>query len=79
MNFARESAIVMLAAYQPTGGYRARITKIRALGRHAVVTASVRFEGGEVVASSIERPWVVVVAKRSALAAVGTHAQLLLR
>jgi len=79
VNFARESAIVLLAAYQPTGGYRARITKIRALGRQAVVTASVRFEGGEVVASSIERPWVVVVVKRSALAGVGTDARLLLR
>jgi hypothetical protein len=79
VDWARESAIVMLAAYQPTGGYRARIAKISALGRQVVVTASVRFEGGEVVASSIERPWVVVVVKRSAVAGVRTDARLRLR
>ena len=79
VDWARESAIVVLAAYQPTGGYRARITKITALGGQVVVTARVGFEGGEVVASSIERPWVVVVVKRSALAGVRTDAQLRLR
>ena len=79
VNFARDSAIVVLAAYQPTGGYRTRITKIRALGRQAIVTASIRYEGGEVVASSIERPWVVVVVKRSALAGVRADARLRLR
>jgi hypothetical protein len=80
VDWARESAVVLLAAYQPTGGYRARITRITALGRQLVVTASVRFEGGEVVASSIERPWVVVVVKRSALAGVrGSDARLRLR
>ncbi len=79
VDFARQSAIVVLAAYQPTGGYRARITNVRALGRRAVVTATVRYEGGAVVASSIERPWVVVVLKRFALANVRTHARLRLR
>jgi hypothetical protein len=79
VDWARQSAVVLLAAYQPTGGYRARIAKISALGRRLVVTASVRFEGGEVVASSIERPWVVVVVKRSAVAGVRGDAQLRLR
>ena len=80
VDWSRQSAVVLLAAYQPTGGYRARITKITALGRQVVVSASVRFEGGEVVASSIERPWVVVVVKRSALAGVrGSDARLRLR
>ncbi|HEV7808832.1 MAG TPA: protease complex subunit PrcB family protein [Solirubrobacteraceae bacterium] len=70
IDFARQSAIVVLAAYQPTGGYRARISKVAALGRIAVVTAQVRYEGGEVAAASITRPWVVVAVKRSALAGV---------
>jgi hypothetical protein len=70
IDFSRQSAIVFLAAYQPTGGYRARISKVVALGNHAVLSAQVRYEGGEVAAASITRPWVVVTAKRSALARV---------
>jgi hypothetical protein len=70
IDFSRQSAIVFLAAYQPTGGYRAEISKVVVLGHRAVVTAQVRYEGGEVAAASITRPWVVVALKRSALARV---------
>jgi hypothetical protein len=70
VDFSRQSAIVFLAAYQPTGGYRAEVSKVVAIGRRAVVTARVRYEGAEVTAASITRPWVVVALKRSALARV---------
>jgi hypothetical protein len=70
VDFSRQSAIVFLAAYQPTGGYRARVSNVAVLGQRAVVTAQVRYEGGEVAAASITRPWVVVALKRSALSRV---------
>jgi hypothetical protein len=70
IDFSRRSAIVFLAAYQPTGGYRAGISKVVVLGHRAVVTAQVRYEGGEVAAASTTRPWVVVALKRSALTRV---------
>jgi hypothetical protein len=70
IDFSRQGAIVFLAAYQPTGGYRARISNVVVLGDRAVVTAQVRYEGGEVAAASITRPWVVVALKRPALARV---------
>jgi hypothetical protein len=70
IDFSRQSAIVFLAAYQPSGGFRARISKVAALGGKAVVTASVRYEGGEVAAASITRPWVVIAVTRAALARV---------
>jgi protease stability complex PrcB-like protein len=79
IDFARQSAIVVLAPYQPTGGYRARISKVVALGRTAVVRGQVRYEGGEIAAASITRPYVVVAAKRSALAGVRGDVRLRLR
>lgn len=79
VDFARDSAIVLLAPYQPTGGYRAHVSKVVARGRSAVVTAQVRYEGGEVAAASIARPWVVVAVKRSAVAGVRGDVRLRLR
>jgi hypothetical protein len=79
VDFSRQSAIVFLAAYQPTGGYRARISKVVALGRQAVVTARVRYEGGDVAAASITRPWVVVALDRAALARVRSDVRLRLQ
>jgi hypothetical protein len=79
VDFSRDSAIVFLAAYQPTGGYRARVSKVAALGGRAVVTVAVRYEGGEVVAASIERPWVIVKLKRAALAGVRSAATVRVR
>jgi hypothetical protein len=70
IDFSRQSAIVFLASYQPTGAYRARISKVVALGQRATVTVRVRYEGGETAAASATRPWVVVALKRSALARV---------
>jgi hypothetical protein len=79
VDFARESAIVVLAPYQPTGGYRARVSRVVALGRTAVVTGQVRYEGGEVAAASIVRPWIVVAVRRAALAGVRSDVRLRLR
>jgi len=70
VNFARESAIVVLAPYQPTGGYRARVSQVLVRGREAALTGSVRYEGGETAAASIERPWVVITVKRASLSRV---------
>ena len=70
IDFSRQSAIVFLAAHQPTGGYRASIEKVVTLGDRAVVTAQIRYEGGEVAAACATRPWVVVAVKRAALARV---------
>ena len=67
VDFRREALIVVLAEYQPTGGYRARISDVVVRGRQAVVTAGVRYEGGELATQSIERPWVVIALKRAAL------------
>jgi hypothetical protein len=69
VDFSRQSLVVMLASYQPSGGYRARVMRLVVHGREAVLTASVRREGGEWTTSDLERPWVVVTARRSALAA----------
>jgi len=79
VNFDRESLIVVLAEYQPTGGYRARISRVVVQGREAVVTGRVRYEGGEFATQSIERPWVVVALKRAALAGVRSEARIRLR
>lgn len=76
VDFKRESLIVVLAEYQPTGGYRARVSRVVVRGRQAVVTAGVRYEGGELVTQSIERPWVVVSLKRSALAGVRSEVRI---
>lgn len=70
VNFVRESAIVVLAPYQPTGGYRLRVSRVLVRGREAVLTGSVRYEGGETVAASIERPWVVIAVKRASASRV---------
>ena len=76
MDFERESLIAVLAEYQPTGGYRARVSRVVVEGRQAVVTASVRYEGGELATQSIERPWVVVSLKRAALAGVRSEVRI---
>jgi uncharacterized protein involved in type VI secretion and phage assembly len=79
VDFRREALIVVLAEYQPTGGYRARVSGVTVRGRQAVVTAGVRFEGGDVATQSIERPWVVIALKRAALAGVRSAVRLQLR
>jgi uncharacterized protein involved in type VI secretion and phage assembly len=79
VDFQREALIVVLAAYQPTGGYRARVSGVAVRGRQAVVTAGVRFEGGDIATQSIERPWVVIALKRAALAGVHSAVRLQLR
>ncbi len=79
VNWRRESAIVVLSAYVPTGGYRARVQRVDVHGREAVVTARVRYEGGDFATQALERPWVVVAVKRSALAGVRTDVRVKLR
>jgi hypothetical protein len=79
VDFQRESLIVVLAAYQPTGSYRARVSGIAVRGGQAVVTASVRYEGGDIATQSVERPWVVIAVKRAALAGVRSEVRLQLR
>jgi PrcB C-terminal len=79
VDFRREALIVVLAAYQPTGGYRARVSGVAVRGDEAVVTANVRSEGGEITTQSIERPWVVIALKRAALAGVRSAVRLQLR
>lgn len=79
VDFRREALIVVLAEYQPTGGYRARVSGVAVHGRQAVVTTSVRYEGGDVATQSIERPWVVVALKRAALAGVRSEVRIRLR
>ena len=79
VNFRRESAIVVLSAYVPTGGYRARVLRVDVHGREAVVNAKVRYEGGDFATQALERPWVVVAVKRSALAGVRGDVRVRLR
>jgi hypothetical protein len=79
VDFDRESVIVVLAEYQPTGGYRARVSRVVVRDREAVVTGSVRYEGGELATQSIERPWVVIALKRTALAGVRRAVRIRLR
>jgi hypothetical protein len=79
VDFQREALIVVLAEYQPTGGYRARVSDVVVRGGHAVVTAGVRYEGGDLATQSIERPWVVIAVKRSALAGVRSEVRVRLR
>jgi PrcB C-terminal len=76
VDFDRDSLVVVLDEYQPTGGYRARVSRVVVEGRQAVVTASVRYEGGELATQSIERPWVVVSLKRAALAGVRSEVRI---
>jgi len=64
VNFHREKLIVVLVAYQPSGGYRARVSRVVVEGRQAVVTATARHEGGKLATQALERPWVVVAVKR---------------
>jgi hypothetical protein len=70
VDFKRKSLIVMLAEYQPSGGFRARVSRIAVQGRQAVVTAAVRYEGGDLAVADLERPWVVVAVDRRAVARV---------
>lgn len=79
VDFSHESLIVVLATWQPSGGYRARVSRVVVQGRQAVVTAGVRREGGDFASSSLERPWVVVAVKRAAVAGVGSAVRLRLR
>jgi hypothetical protein len=79
VNFARESVIVMLAPSQPTGGYRARVSRVLVRGHEAVLTASVRYEGGQLATQSVERPWVMVAVKRSSVARVRRNVRIRLR
>lgn len=79
VDFSRESLIVMLAAYQPTGGYRARVSQVGVQRREATLTASVRYEGGDFATQSLERPWVVVAVRRRALANVRDQVRIRLR
>jgi len=70
VDFTRQNVFVVLAEYQPTGGYRARVSNVVVSGREAMVTASVRYEGGELATQSIERPWVAIAVRKSAVAKV---------
>jgi hypothetical protein len=79
VDFQRETLIVVLAEYQPTGGYRARVSGVAVRGGRAVVTASVRYEGGDIATQSVERPWVVIAVKRAALAGGRSEVRLQLR
>ncbi len=79
LNWRRESAVVVLSAWVPTGGYRARVERIDVHGHEAVVNARVRYEGGDVATQSLERPWVVIAVKRSALAGVRNDVKVRLR
>jgi hypothetical protein len=79
VDFKREALIVVLAEYQPTGGYRARVSGVAVRSGQAVVTASVRYGGGDIVTQSVERPWVVIAVKRAALAGVRSEVRLQLR
>jgi hypothetical protein len=79
VDFGRESVIVVMAPSQPTGGYRARVSRVVVRGRQAVVTGSVRYEGGQLAPQSIERPWVVIALKRASLRGVRTNVRISLR
>jgi hypothetical protein len=79
VDFRRDSLIVMLTTWQPSGGYRARVWRVVVQGHEAVVTAGVRREGGDMASSSLERPWVVVAVKRAALAGLGNEVRIRLR
>lgn len=78
VNFERRHLIVVLAEYQPSGGYRARVSRVVVDGREAVVTARVRYEGGDFATQSVERPWVVVSVRR-ALAGVRSEVRVRVR
>jgi hypothetical protein len=80
VDFDRESLIVVLTRYQPTGGYRARVSRVVVHGRTAVVTAGVRYVAGDdFVTQTLARPWVVVKVTRAAVAKVGSEVRLRLR
>jgi hypothetical protein len=79
VNFARDSVIVVLAPYQPSGGYRARVSRVVVRGSDAELTGTVRYEGGSVAAPSITRPWVVVAVKRASLRRVRGNVKIRLR
>jgi hypothetical protein len=71
VDFRRQSLVVVLAPYEPTAGYRARVASVVVRGREAVVSTRVRFEAvGKLVAQDLERPWVVVAVRRASVAHV---------
>jgi hypothetical protein len=76
VDFSRQSLVAVLASYQPSAGYRARVADVTVRGREAIVTTGVRYEGGDIAASDLERPWVVVAVKRSELAGVRSAARV---
>jgi hypothetical protein len=76
VDFGRQSLLVVLAEYQPSAGYRARVADVGVRGRQAIVTTRVRYEGGDIAASDLERPWVVVAVKRSDLVGVRSEARV---
>jgi hypothetical protein len=76
VDFRRKSLIAVLAEYHPSGGYRARVSRVVVRGRKVVVTARVRYEGGDFAVSDLERPWVVVAVDRAAVARVSGAVQV---
>jgi len=79
VDFARDSAILVMATYQQSGGYRARVSRVRMQGRQVMLTGSVRHEGGELATQSIERPWVLITVKRASLARASRNVRVQLR
>jgi len=78
VDFRRRSVVVLLADYRPSGGYRARVSRIVAEGARATVTATVRHEG-DFSTSDLERPWAIVAVGRPAVAKVRGSVRVVLR
>jgi hypothetical protein len=79
VDFRHKSLVVLLAAYQPSGGYRARVSRIAVAGARATVTATVRHEGGDFSTADLERPWVIVAVGRHAVANARGAVRVVLR
>jgi hypothetical protein len=78
VDFRHKSLVVLLAAYQPSGGYRARVSRIAVDGARATVTATVRHEG-DFSTADLERPWVIVAVRRHAVATARGAVRVVLR
>jgi hypothetical protein len=78
-DFSRTSLVAVIAPYEPSSGYRARVARVDVYGHGAVITGAVGYEGGEMSSSSLERPWVVLAVSRSALAGVRRDAHVRLK
>jgi hypothetical protein len=70
VDFSRKSVVAVLADYASSGGYRTRVSRVIVRDGRAVVTADVRYEGGDFAVSDLERPWVLVAVDRRAVARV---------